>query len=61
MTGGIRVNTTRQILHLQLAETEKELLSTREERDYWELEAKRHCAQMGEIRILAGQELCDEQ
>ena len=34
--------------------------SLQKERDYWEREAKKNGAQLGEIRILAGQERCDE-
>lgn len=50
-----------EALYNQLMETEKELLKIREERDYWEREAKKWCDKLGEIRILAGQVLCDEQ
>ena len=38
-------------------DTEKEL---QQKCDYWELEAKKWCDQLGEIRILATQELCDK-
>lgn len=44
-------------LILALQEENKRL---QKERDYWEFEAKKNGAQLGEIRILAGQVLCDE-
>lgn len=49
-----------EILHSQLMETEKSLLDIREERDYWEREAKKWCSQLSELRYKIKQQICDE-
>lgn len=56
----LRLRAENAKLYDQLMETEKSLLDIQEERDYWEREAKKYCAEIGEIRILAEQELCDK-
>ena len=43
-----------EILHNQLMETEKKLLENRADRDYWKAEALKHCAKLGEIKLLMG-------
>lgn len=41
-------------LYEQLMEVEKELLNIKTDRDYWKAEALKHCAKLGEIKLLIG-------
>lgn len=43
-------------LNRQQGELIREINKIREERDFWEREAKKYCSQLGEIRILAEQQ-----
>ena len=50
----------RQLDITELQDLSFALIDMHDDKDFWEREAKKYCAEVGEIRILAEQELCDK-
>lgn len=44
----------KEIILSEQAETSKEIKNLQSNRDYWKAEALKHCAKLGEIKLLVG-------